>query len=208
MKATVPRRTQEARSEDTQRRLLQATIDLLFERGLTRLTTPDIAKRAGVSRGALTHHFANREEIVVRALAVQLEAATLGLRQFCDARPAPTMSTDDVVDYLWPMMAGGLFYTTLEYLPEARHNDGFREQLLPVVQEFHAALDAIWTRLAESHCVPAAQARVAMNASMCLIRGMIAQTVLRDDPDYYAEMLRYWKAHLRASLHATRARAA
>lgn len=208
MKATAPRRTQEARSEDTRRRLLQATIELLFERGLTRLTTPDIARRAGVSRGALTHHFANREDIVVRALAVQLEATTQGLRQFCEARPAPKMNTDEVVDYLWPMMAGGLFYTTLEYLPEARHNDAFREQLLPVVQDFHAALDTIWTRLAESHRVAPEQVRIAMNASMCLIRGMIAQTVLRDDPAYYGEMLNYWKAHLRASLPAAQARAA
>jgi AcrR family transcriptional regulator len=208
MKATAPRRTQEARSEETRGRLLEATIALLFERGLTRLTTPDIARRAGVSRGALTHHFANREEIVVKALAVQLDAATFGLRQFCDARPAPMMSTDDVVDHLWPMMADRLFYTTLEYLPEARHNHGFRNQLLPVVVEFHAALDAIWTRLAESHQVPPEQARVAMNATMCLIRGMIAQTVLRDDPAYFQEMLRYWKAHLRASLHGARARAA
>ncbi len=208
MKATAPRRTQESRSEETRRRLLQATIELLFERGLTRLTTPDIARRAGVSRGALTHHFASREEIVVRALAVQLDAATLGLRQFCEARPAPTMSTDDVVDYLWPMMADRLFYTTLEYLPEARHNDDFRNSLLPVVQEFHAALDAIWTRLAESYGVPPERARVAMNASMCLIRGMIAQTVLRDDPAYYAEMLDYWKAHLRVSLPPAQARAA
>jgi len=32
--------------------------------------------------------------------------------------------------------------------------------------------------------------------------------VLRDDPAYFQEMLRYWKAHLRASLHGARARAA
>jgi AcrR family transcriptional regulator len=202
MTSAAPRRSQEARSEDTQRRLLEATVALLLERGYTRLTTSDIARRAGLSRGALTHHFASKEDIVVRALASQLEATTTGLRRFCDSRPAPTMNTDDVVDYLWPMMEQGLFYVTLEYLPEARNNPSFRAQLLPVVQDFHAALDAIWTRLSESYGVPPEQARITMNATMCLIRGMIAQTVLRDDPPYFRQMLDYWKGHLRASLGA------
>ncbi len=31
---------------------------------------------------------------------------------------------------------------------------------------------------------------------MCLVRGMIAQTVLRQDPAYYAEMLAFWKAQV------------
>jgi AcrR family transcriptional regulator len=206
----APRRTQEARSEETQRRLLQATQALLLERGYTRLTTPDIARRAGVSRGALTHHFSSKEDIVVRALAAQLEETTSGLRRFCEARAVQGMSTDEVVDYLWPMMMDeGLFYVTLEYLPEARHNPGFRAQLLPVVQDFHAALDTIWSRLSERYGVPAERIRVTMNATMCLIRGMIAQTVLREDPAYFRQILDYWKAHLRESLDApARVRAA
>lgn len=198
------RRTQEERSEETQRRLLEATIALLLERGYSRLTTPDIARRAGVSRGALTHHFTNKEDIVARALAAHLDQATAGLRAFCDGRPASEMSTDVVFDYLWPMMADGLFYVTLEYLPEARNNPGFRAQLLPVVQDFHAALDAIWTRLSENYGVEPDKARTAMNATMCLLRGVIAQTVLRDDPQYFQTILDYWKTHLRASLAAPR----
>ncbi|MBE9606791.1 TetR/AcrR family transcriptional regulator [Acetobacteraceae bacterium H6797] len=206
MQASPPRRTQGARSEETQRRLLEATIALLLERGYTRLTTPDIARRAGVSRGALTHHFANKEDIVVRAVANQLERVTAGLRAFCDDCPPQQMNTDTVVDYLWSMMAKGLFYVTLEYLPEARANDQFRQQLLPVVQEFHAALDAIWTRLSDHYGVAPDEARISMNTTMCLFRGMIAQTVLREDPDYFRRMLDYWKTHLRTSLGGKRSK--
>ena len=201
---TAPRRSQEERREETRRRLLEATLRLLLQNGYTRLTTPDIARAAGVSRGALTHHFANKEDIVVRALAHQLDAVTEGLRRFCETRPAPTMNVEEVVDCLWAMMSDGLFYTTLEYLPEARHNEGFRQRLLPVVRDFHAALDSIWTRLAESYGVPAEAVRIALNTTMCLIRGMIAQTVLRDDDAYFRAMLAYWKGHLRADLEGPR----
>jgi predicted proteasome-type protease len=32
---------------------------------------------------------------------------------------------------------------------------------------------------------------------MCLVRGMIAQTVLRDDPPYFAALLNFWKTQIR-----------
>lgn len=200
MTNAAPRRSQEARREETRLRLLRATIALLHERGYSRLTTPDIAQRAGVSRGALTHHFANKEDIVVRAVALQLQDVTDGLRQLCTEQAAPGMSLDDIVDHLWRMMAEGLFYVTMEYLPEARHNLAFRERLRPVVRDFHAALDAIWMRVSSAAGLPPDQARISLNATMCLFRGMIAQTVLRDDPAYYRELLDYWKAHLQTGL--------
>lgn len=194
----MPPRTQEARSDETRQKLLRATQRLLLTHGYSRITTPDIARAAGVSRGALTHHFPSKEDLLVRALAHQLQEVTEALHRFCEAHPAPALSTEQALDYLWKMMADGLFYTTLEYLPEARHNPAFREALLPVVREFHAALDVVWGLLAAGYGIGQAHARTAMNTSMCLIRGMIAQTVLRDDPAYFQGMFDYWKAQLRA----------
>jgi AcrR family transcriptional regulator len=191
----IKRRTQEERTAETRRRLLDATITLLLERGYSRLTTTDIAGAAGVSRGALTHHFASKEEIVTQAVQHQLRNVTADLHRLADELKGA--STDDVIDYLWDMMAGGLFLVTLEYLPEARHNPDFKAQMVPVVKEFHAALDAIWTRLSEYADIEPARAQVMLNASMCVIRGMVAQTIVRDDPDYFRQLLSYWKDHLR-----------
>jgi AcrR family transcriptional regulator len=189
------RRTQEERATETRLRLLDATSTLLLERGYSRITTADIAAAAGVSRGALTHHFASKEDIVTRAVQHQLRTVTADLHRLADALKGT--STDEVVDYLWDMMAGGLFYLTLEYLPEARHNPDFRGQMIPVVKEFHAALDTIWARLSEYAGIEPARAQVMLNATMCLIRGMVAQTIVRDDPDYFRSLLAYWKGHLR-----------
>ncbi|WP_114948367.1 TetR/AcrR family transcriptional regulator [Microvirga calopogonii] len=189
------RRTQEERAAETRLRLLDATITLLLERGYSRTTTTDIAAAAGVSRGALTHHFASKEEIVTRAVQHQLRNVTADLHRLADELKG--VSTDDVIDYLWDMMAGGLFLVTLEYLPEARHNPDFKAQMVPVVKEFHAALDTIWTRLSEYAGLDPARAKVMLNATMCLIRGMVAQTIVRDDPDYFQNLLAYWKDHLR-----------
>lgn len=197
------RRTQKQRSEETSRRLMEATVDLLHDRGFWRLSTPDIAAHAGVSRGALTHHFESREEIIVRSVQDMLEKVTAGLHRFAQDFAAREGSSDEIVDYLWHVLADRLFYVTLEYLPEARHNADFRARLVPVVREFHAGLDAVWSVLAARNHVDPDHARIILNATMCLFRGMIAQTVLRDDPPYYAALREFWKAQVRQHFPST-----
>lgn len=197
MTSAGQRRSQKERSADTSARLMSATIDLLHERGLSRTSTPEIARRAGVSRGALTHHFAGREAIITASVADLLSQTTQRLHRFAEDFMERGGSSDEIVDYIWRMMSDRLFYVTMEYLPEARHNPGFKAELIPTVREFHAGLDAIWTALASRTGVEADHVRTVMNTTMCLVRGMIAQTVLRDDPPYFEQMLGFWKQQVR-----------
>jgi AcrR family transcriptional regulator len=191
------RRSQKERSAGTSARLMHATIDLLHDRGLNRVSTAEIARAAGVSRGALTHHFPSREAIITAAVADMLAAATRDLHRFAEAFVERGGSSDEIVDYIWRMMSDRLFYVTMEYLPEARHNDAFRADLVPMVRDFHAGLDAVWNALALRTGVDPDHARIVMNTTMCLVRGMIAQTILRQDARYYADMLSFWKAQMR-----------
>lgn len=197
MASTGKRRSQKERSAETSARLMKATIDLLHDRGIARTTTPEIARAAGVSRGALTHHFPNREAIITASVADQLGKVAQELHRFAEDFLTRGGSSDEIVDRLWSVMSDRLFYVTLEYLPEARHNPGFRADLVPVVRDFHVALDAVWTALARRTGVDPDHTRVVMNATMCLVRGMIAQTVLRKDPAYFEEMLSFWKRQVR-----------
>ena len=80
MSSTGKRRSQKERSAETSARLMNATIDLLHDQGLARTTTPEIARLAGVSRGALTHHFAGREAIIGASIADLLGKAARLLR--------------------------------------------------------------------------------------------------------------------------------
>lgn len=193
------KRTQSERSGETRQALFDATIDLLHDQGFSKTSTPEIARKAGVSRGALTHHFATKEDLVTSAVGDHLAQINVKLAAFADTYGRRGGSTDEIVDYLWQIMFDRLFYVTLEYLPEARHNDSFREGLIPVVHEFHDRLDAIWTALAAHRQVDPASVRIVMNATMCLIRGMIAQTVLRPaDSTYYETLLTFWKQQVRA----------
>ena len=58
------RKTREERSTDTRDALIRAAIDLITACGYAATTTSLVAGRAGVSRGALQHHFKSRDELV------------------------------------------------------------------------------------------------------------------------------------------------
>lgn len=191
------RRTQEERSADTQRRLMEATIEALDERGYARVTTSEIAERAGVSRGALAHHYATKEELVAVSVEKLLKDSTAEIRSWLDQARSGAMTLDRFLDNLWRMYSGRLLFVTIEHITEARHNEALRGSLIPVVREFHKALDATWREFFQGTSLSRDQVEVVLNATTCLFRGMGVQTVLRNDPAYYEGLLAHWKAHVR-----------
>jgi AcrR family transcriptional regulator len=190
------RRTQEERAADTKLRLIEATISILAERGYARASTIDIADRAGVSRGALTHHFQNKDDLVVQAVEHLLGRSIAEIGEMATRVRAGEITLAEFVDYLWSLFSGQLFMVTLEHVTEARHNTLLKERLVPVVRRFHEALDEIWYGYFAATNLRTTEIDMAFNATLCLLRGMGVQTVLRDDPVYYRRLLEFWKKTL------------
>lgn len=66
-KMKQPRRTQ-SRSAETREKVINAAISLMAKVGCSATTTNDIADLAGVSRGALQHHFKSRYDLIAAVL--------------------------------------------------------------------------------------------------------------------------------------------
>lgn len=62
------RKTREE-AEQTRKRLLEASYELIKEEGYDRLTQAEIAERAGMTRGAVNWHFRGKEEIYLAVLS-------------------------------------------------------------------------------------------------------------------------------------------
>jgi AcrR family transcriptional regulator len=140
---------QEERSAETRRRLLDATVACLFERGYAGTTTTEIASRAGVSRGAQLHHFPKKDELVVSALEHVFE---LRLNEISAAVAEPPSGTREhrlgvLIDAMWPMFKGPTFYAWLELVVASRTdhalNDAVRAASDRFGQGFHIGLAAL-----------------------------------------------------------------
>ncbi|MFN3825167.1 MAG: TetR/AcrR family transcriptional regulator [Pseudorhodobacter sp.] len=188
----------QARSIAMREKLIEATLDVIHDRGYRSASTPEFASRAGVSRGALLHHFPTRSDIIIAAMEKLLGDGTREIRTVAKKVACQDVSLEDFVEFLWKLFSGRFFYISLEFINEARSDPALRERMFPVVRDFHAALDGIWAEFEKQGEGRPNETRVALNLTVCLVRGMGVQTVLKKDPEYFAAMLEVWKKILPA----------
>ena len=85
--ATV-RRTQQERRAETERRVLDAAMRLIAERGSRSVSLADVGRLAGYSSGIVSHHFGGRR---------QLLAAVVARAQRFDVPPTGTTGLDQLI---------------------------------------------------------------------------------------------------------------
>lgn len=131
------RRTQAERSAATKERLLTATVDSLYELGYSRTTTYSVEQRAGVTRGALLHHFSSK--IALFIAAVEFMVDTVERQLAADAATATGETKgEDAVDLLWRQFTSPTFAAFTEIAGAARTDPVLRDALV----EHQKRLDA------------------------------------------------------------------
>lgn len=136
---------QEERSAAMRERLLDATVECLVRRGYGGTTTIEVAERAGVSRGAMLHHFPSRAELVGAAID---HLATRRIARFVsEASEFPDDDTlpERILALLWAQFESDSFDAALELSIAARTDPELRALIAPLEARFDA-LVAHWAR--------------------------------------------------------------
>jgi AcrR family transcriptional regulator len=172
-----------ARSEATRAELIRVATELFAERGYAGVGTEEIVRRAGVTRGALYHHFADKrdlfravherlEEQVTRGIAERVagltdpgESMVTGLRAYLDACEDPAVGRITLVEA--PAVLGWLEWRALD----ARYGLGLVRAGLEVAM----AAGVITSRPVD----PLAQLLLAAMAEAGLIVAMAADRSVR-----------------------------
>src|SRR5262249_51762697 len=136
--------TQAQRSAATREKLLEATVALLLERGYRETSTPEICKRAGMSRGAILHHFPTKEALVASAVEHVLIKRLREVEKRISRARSEAFDLDKVATFRWSVSTGPSFYAWVELIVAARTDEALR----PIV----AAVDGRFTRRAEALC--------------------------------------------------------
>jgi AcrR family transcriptional regulator len=119
-----------------QSRLLEATIDCLYEVGYSRTTTIEVAARAGVSRGAQLHHFPTKKRLVTVAVRHLLAKRLEEFRDAFARLPEGADKYNAVIDIMWDKTSNRAFYAWLELLVAARTDASLRKTVVEIASEF------------------------------------------------------------------------
>lgn len=128
---------QQRKSIQTRLAILEAAIDCLQEHGFARTTTQLIAQMAGISRGAMLHHYATKQELIASVLEYtffkRMEGFLAAIRNLSDDE---RIDRNAGIEIYWESLLTREFSAYLELMMAARTDAELRETFLPKARHY------------------------------------------------------------------------
>ncbi len=144
------RRTNAERSAQTRAKLIQAAIDVLFEKGYAAATTIEVAKRAEASRGAMLHHFPTRVDLLLATAAYIIAEQRRYRSEKLAAVENNWTRFAKAADVTWEVQRQPATIALLEIMLGSRSDNELRKRLTPFLREMTQMRAESAARLAET----------------------------------------------------------
>ena len=199
--STPTRVPQAHRTRAMRLRLLEATVELLVERGFSGTSTTLVSERAGVSRGAQLHHFPTKNDLVVAAVEHLTELRGLELEQALGRLPRGAGRTRAVVRVLGDHFSSPVFTAALELWVAARTDEQLLAAVAPLEQRIGRETHRLTLEaLGADESRPGVRGLV--QATLDLVRGLGLADTITDDARRRARVLDQWASVLDRELGA------
>ena len=195
MTAVAGRRTQAERRTATRSALVRATVDCLVELGYARTTTQEVQSRAGVSRGALTHHFTTKADLVLAAMDHLYGEFSESVRTAAAELPDdPATRIRPGIELIWTRFHGPLFVASMELWTAARTDPELRAALLPHERRLGAQLRELSVEVFGEHVARHPASEAVYQVLLTSMRGQALTYSLQPDAARDGPFLQHWQA--------------
>ena len=175
----------QSRAVRTREQILAAAVEVMVEHGYAGLTMQRVQTAAGVTRGALTHHFSSMRQLAVAAVDYVAEAQAAEIAEATvDAGPM------ELIDVLHEVTRRPTYVAGLELWVAARTDPELRAALRPGARSLGRQLRAPLLLLAGE--LDDERLEVLADGLLSLLRGLAVGGVLRDRPALEKAVLAAW----------------
>ncbi|MGA8847651.1 MAG: helix-turn-helix domain-containing protein [Nocardioides sp.] len=199
---TSVRVPQEERTRAMRARLLEATVELLVEKGFAGTSTTLVSERAGVSRGAQLHHFPTKNDLVVAAVEHLTVVRGAELAAAAARLPRGARRARAVLQMLGDHFTSPVFTAALELWVAARSDATLLAAVGPLEQRVGRE-----THRLTVECLGADESqpgtRELIQATLDLVRGLGLATTITDDTRRRGRILDEWARVLDRELTRT-----
>jgi AcrR family transcriptional regulator len=186
------RRTQAERTKETRTRILNAAVEVLRKKGYAHFRTADVAKAAGVSRGAQLHHFKTKEKLVYATMEHVFHnvLATSQVR-------ARTLRRGE--DPLERVIADGreFFFSTPFFISldiaTSINSARFRKQLMAMVRNARLPAERAWHKALVANGMSDQVADDVLWLTLGLVRGLAVRMLWQNEPERFDRLLGLWR---------------
>jgi AcrR family transcriptional regulator len=183
------RRTQADRSVETRALLIGAAIELLHTVGFANTTTALIAKRAGMTTGALHHHFATKDELMFGVLDHAAESIRHRFEEE-DLSPDDALRVAGIVRHLWKVYGDPGYWATWEIIINTRSDAALHARIVVHRKEAMQSLLHPWVGRHAFSEESRAEVIAVLEFLLIAIRGLSLERFLDKDEAYFERNLK------------------
>ncbi|MES2057128.1 MAG: TetR/AcrR family transcriptional regulator [Pseudomonadota bacterium] len=180
-KIRPPRRPQAERSADTRAKLIEAAIICLHRFGYSATTVTIVAEEAGVSRGAMTHQFPAKTDLMLAVVGAVYEADTEHYRRALTAlSPAQWMKTLPAT--MWEAISCPSGVAVMEIMLASRSDDDLAVKLRALQSDIDLhAHAAVVDRHAQLGLVEREDGEAVHRVFVGAVRGLTLEALFMDN---------------------------
>jgi AcrR family transcriptional regulator len=187
-RARRPRRTQAERSAEATEKLLAAASACLTRYGYAATSITEIAEQAGMSRGALQHHFETKADLLFAVFA-RFSASLVAALEMVDERLPVPARAEAMVRALWARFADPGYSAMLELMVGSRseallwkrvcrRRDSDGEAMMAAMEKLFADTGHTARHLADT-----------LGFTTATLRGLALYRLFVSDADFYANAI-------------------
>lgn len=195
--AIQPRQSQAERTDAMRTRLLEATLQVIAEEGWAQASTQKICKRAGVSRGAQTHHFPTKNSLLLAAVREIITRYQSDMDAALDETSDDRLTLSEFFDFLWDAcFEGDLLVCWLDAMNAARTDAILREEVCDTDRKSLAAIGELGlSTMRHDENPPAWSARAdeVIELTVYLLRGFVLQDGVHQNAAKRRKLFDLWK---------------
>ncbi|MGH7899868.1 MAG: TetR/AcrR family transcriptional regulator [Candidatus Binatia bacterium] len=186
--ARAVRRTQAERTAATRDRIVRAVVESIAEIGFQKTTANEITRRAGVTWGAVQHHFGGKDGILDAVLEESFERFAARLDEVPTEGAPLADRVSAFVDIAWAHFGSPDYRSTFEILLNYTRDDA---NGVPIWQsEMFGAWNRVWSKIFADVNLPRRKTVALQAFSISVVSGMAALAMLRRavEPVHGAEL--------------------
>ena len=176
------RRSQTERTAETRERVMAAVVESIAEVGYPKTTANEIARRAGVTWGAVQHHFGDKDGILVAVLEESFDRFAELLADHPDDLPKEALSLEErvslFIDRSWLHFGSAHYRSTFEILQNLPP-----ELELSWRSEVTATWNRIWVHFFPESLAATDKSIDLMRYTVSVMSGIAVMSLLEGAPD-------------------------
>ncbi len=187
---TEPTKQQE-RSARSQEKILKATLDCLADHGYAETSLNRVVELAGLSKGALKHHFPTKEDLIVETVDFLLHRTEVAFEQHKEKWAKTKDPVGAYVSFLWRKLINTKpYFALIEILNAARTDAALSGRISFALQSWsdHRVKNADLFQSDNGD----ADVALLTTMTICLMRGMLLQQQFSNDPKEQQKILERW----------------